>query len=112
MPRARRPRDSSTRVSGDAAGTCRSTNGPTAAADGPATDPVISMLLATPVSFAIPVVAKEAVPFGLAGAVMVKPVTCLATPKLPVPQVVLVQVTFVPPPDTTGTQFLLFTSRE
>jgi hypothetical protein len=64
---------------------------------GPATEPEMSMLLVVPLSFAIPVVAKETVPFKAVAAVIVKPMTCLATPKLPVPQVVFFQTTLVPP---------------
>jgi len=67
---------------------------------GPPTEPEISTLLETPVSFAIPVVAKETFPLGVPAAVMVKPKTCWTEPKLPVPQEVFVQTTFVPPFNT------------
>src|SRR5262249_19154529 len=67
-------------------------------------------LLETPVSRAMPLVANETVPLNAVGAVTVKPKTCFATPKLPVPQVVFVQTTFVPPFNTDGTKARLLVS--
>ena len=81
-------------------------------AAGPATEPEISMLLTTPVSFAMPLVANETALLNAVGAVTVKPKTCFATGKLPVPQVGFVQTTFVPPFNTEGVKLRLFVSSE
>jgi hypothetical protein len=65
--------------------------------DGPCTEPETSILLELPVSLDMPLVTKNAVPFGAEGAVMEKPKTCFATPKFPVPQMLFVHTTLVPP---------------
>ena len=102
-PTAAKPIESTTSVSGDAAGAPLGALGvPAPAVPGPATEPEISRLLETPVSRAMPLVANETVPLGAVGAVTVKPITRFATLKLPVPQVVFVQTTFVPPFNTDG----------
>jgi hypothetical protein len=100
-PTTAKPIERSASVNGDAAGTVG------AVEPGPATVPAISMLLATSESFAMPTVANETVPLKADGAVMVKPKTCFAMGKLPVPHVGFDQTTFVPPLDTVGVKAVM-----
>src|SRR5262249_15146089 len=80
--------------------------------NGPATDPLMSRLLGVWLSFAIPCVEKDTLPFTPAGAVIVKPLTVLGVAKLPVPHVGFVQTTVVPPPRTVAFQLRLCVSRD